>query len=119
MFGLPGVALGTLLPLTCVSVFVFVPAACRRAELPVWTYVRTGVWPTIWPMAPVGVVLWMMRDGIGIHLWSVGSAAVVAGAAYAVIVVSLALDGKTRDWYIRKLTAVLRDTRTIGAPATT
>jgi O-antigen/teichoic acid export membrane protein len=119
MFGLPGVALGTLIPLTFVSLFVFVPAACRRAELPLWTFVRTAVWPTVWPMAPVGAALWMMRDGIGIHLWSIGLAAVAAGAAYGVIVVSLALDGKTRDWYIRKLTAVLRDTRTIGAPATT
>jgi O-antigen/teichoic acid export membrane protein len=119
MFGLPGVALGTLLPLTLVSLFRFVPAACHRAELPLWTFVRTAVWPTVWPMAPVALALWMMRNGIGIHLLSIGLAAVVAGVAYAVILVSLALDGKTRDWYIRKLAAVLRDTRTMSAPATT
>jgi O-antigen/teichoic acid export membrane protein len=119
-FGLPGVALGTLLPVSFVSLFVFVPAACRRAELPVSSFVHASVWPTVWPMIPVAIALWMVREFLGSSLISCGLASVGAGFAYAVLVVVFAIDGETRDWYTRKLIALYHTRgRLINAPLTT
>jgi O-antigen/teichoic acid export membrane protein len=119
-FGLPGVALGTLLPVSFVSLFVFVPAACRRAEVPVSSFVRTAVWPTVWPMIPVGIALWMARGLVGSNLISCGVASVAAGFAYAVLVAVFAIDGETREWYSRKLVALYQTRgRLIRAPLPT
>jgi O-antigen/teichoic acid export membrane protein len=106
LFGLPGVALGTLLPLTAISLFVYVPAACRRAELPLPTFLRTAVWPTLWPMVPVGLALVSLRGAAGAHLTSLGVTAVAAGLAYALLFVGLALGRDARDWYIAKLRSI-------------
>ena len=40
VYGLIGVAIGTLIPMIVIAMFVVFPAACRRVELPVFTVVR-------------------------------------------------------------------------------
>ena len=47
--GLIGVALGTLIPLAAVSIFVLFPAACRRVELGLPEALKTAIFPALWP----------------------------------------------------------------------
>jgi len=56
-FGLTGVAIGTLIPVACTTMFVLFPAACRRVELPVGRALRFAVWPALWPAAVVVTAL--------------------------------------------------------------
>src|SRR5262249_45584574 len=108
MFGLPGVALGTLLPVAVVCLLVYVPAACRRAELPIAVFFRTAIWPTLWPMLPVGLVLAYTRRFGDPRLISIILTAAVAGIAYALLFVGLALGSDARLWYTTKLKSLWR-----------
>jgi O-antigen/teichoic acid export membrane protein len=56
-FGLPGVAVGTLVPIALSSIFVIFPASCRRAGVGVAAAYRHAVWPPLWPAIVVGVLL--------------------------------------------------------------
>src|SRR5687768_13169062 len=53
-YGLIGVAIGTLIPILVISMFVVFPAACRRVDLPVFTVARMSVWPAMWPAIVMG-----------------------------------------------------------------
>jgi len=108
MFGLPGVALGTLLPVAVVCLLVYVPAACHRAELSIALFFRTAVWPTLWPMLPVGLVLAYTRRSGDPRLISIILTAAVAGIAYAMLFVGLALGSDARLWYTTKLKSLWR-----------
>src|SRR5687768_6405582 len=54
VYGLIGVAIGTLIPILVISMFVVFPAACRRVDLPVFTVARMSVWPAMWPAIVMG-----------------------------------------------------------------
>ena len=60
-FGLVGVAIGTLIPITFSAVFIIFPAACRRVQLPVAQALRHAVWPAAWPAVVVGVALFLVH----------------------------------------------------------
>src|SRR5206468_12848196 len=47
--GLPGVAIGTLVPVCLASTLVLFPAGCRRVELPIERALSEAVWPAAWP----------------------------------------------------------------------
>jgi O-antigen/teichoic acid export membrane protein len=106
-FGLVGVALGTLIPVATVGMFINFPAACRYVGLPVTAAVRTAVWPTLWPMVPVGLILVFVRDAVPAQLSFLALEAVAAGLLYAAILIAFALGGEDRDWYLRKLASLL------------
>ncbi len=48
-FGLAGVAIGTLVPVTITAVFVLFPVACRHLAIPTRQAVAEAVWPAVWP----------------------------------------------------------------------
>src|SRR6185295_15757446 len=50
-FGLPGVAIGTLVPVTFTAYFVIFPAGCRRVQLPIAHAFAEAAWPALWPAA--------------------------------------------------------------------
>ncbi len=106
-FGLVGVALGTLIPVATVGMFINFPEACRYVRLPVMRAVRVAVWPTLWPMVPVGVLLGMARQVVPARLPMIAAEAVVAGLLYATILIAFALSPADRDWYIRKLLSLV------------
>jgi O-antigen/teichoic acid export membrane protein len=105
-FGLPGVAVGTLIPIAAASFFVLFPAACRRVGIPVARAVAISVLPALWPAALAGAALYLSR------LISSGTllAVVLQAAAGAVLYLALfvvALGRHNRAVYTTKVKELL------------
>lgn len=110
-YGLIGVALGTLIPLAVISILVLFPAACRRVELPLFETVSKGIWPSVWPIIPVALLLLITRNLVGASLPAVAAQAIIAGALYAIIFLRLAIGRDERGWYFSKIKQLLRRPR--------
>lgn len=110
-FGLMGVAVGTAIPLAAFSVFVLFPAACRRAELDKWEAVRWAVWPAIWPMIPMGMLLALTRGLFADKLLLIGLQAAAAGGVYLLVFLKLAIPHQDREWYESKVRQFIKRPR--------
>ena len=103
-YGLPGVAVGTLVPVALSSMLIVFPAACARAGLPLGQAVRHSVLPALWPAAIVLSAGLLARDAFPSA--SLLSVAVQAGAGvvlYLAIFFRLAIGGADRALYVSKL----------------
>ena len=76
-YGLPGVAIGTLVPVAFSSIFLIFPIACRRVGLSPARAFRHAVWPATWPALIVGLAV------AGIHRSSPAAPTVVVLAEAA------------------------------------
>jgi O-antigen/teichoic acid export membrane protein len=106
-YGLQGVALGTLIPLSLVSILVLFPAACRRAGVPVGKAFASGVWPAIWPAIFMAGFLSLSRKFLAPGFVSTAVQAVSAGLIYAVLFLALAIGSTERNWYLAKIRQVI------------
>jgi O-antigen/teichoic acid export membrane protein len=106
-YGLQGVAAGTLIPLSLVSIFVLFPAACRRAEVPIGHALIRGIWPAIWPAVFMGVFLVTSRRFFETGFVSLAMQAVSAGFIYAALFLLLAIGRSERGWYLSKIRKVI------------
>jgi O-antigen/teichoic acid export membrane protein len=105
--GLAGIALGTLIPVAIACIFVLIPKACRRADLPLATMIHRAIWPALWPAVPAAVAVLGARAAFtGLFAVLAGSAA--GGLVYAVLFVAVAIDYSERQRYVRIATAVFR-----------
>lgn len=100
--GLVGEAWGTLIPLAAVSMFVAVPAACRRTGLPVGRFVARAVAPALWPALGVSALLLVARPYVPVRLFAVGVVSAAAAAVYVVVFALTAVDANLRRQYIRR-----------------
>jgi O-antigen/teichoic acid export membrane protein len=107
-FGLIGVTLGTLIPMTLINVFVIFPAACRRIELPLGRAFRFAIWPALWPAVLPCLALASARGLIGNNPVSIVGSAVLAGLAYAALFLGLAIRQSERVWYFEKVRGLIR-----------
>lgn len=108
VYGLIGVAIGTLIPMIVFSMFVVFPAACRRLEMPVFTVLRKSVWPATWPAMIMGLFIALTRGGIE-GSWSLlVLQSLVAAAIYAGLFLSFAINRNERDWYINKIKEIFK-----------
>jgi O-antigen/teichoic acid export membrane protein len=107
-YGLVGVAIGTLIPMIVISLFIVFPAACRRVELSPFRIIRKSVWPVLWPAAVMAAALLALRslnrDGWGFLLLQV----VFGGAVYSTLFLVLAISREERQWYLGIAREVLR-----------
>ena len=62
--GLIGVALGTLIAVASVSIFVLFPAACRRVKLSTREALKTAILPPLWPLVVMASFLAITRNVI-------------------------------------------------------
>ena len=106
-FGLIGVAVGTLIPLAVVSIFVLFPAACRRVDLSLTKAMTQAVWPALWPVVPMALLLALTRNLVGASLSFILVQAVGAGALYALVFLWLAIGREERTWYFDKIKRIL------------
>ncbi len=110
IYGLIGVAVGTLIPMIVLSMFVVFPAACRRVELPVFTVIRRSVWPAVWPALVMAAFIVFFKRGRPEGDWSwraLVMQAFVAAAIYALLFL-VAIDRNERDWYFNKIKEVFK-----------
>ncbi len=105
--GLPGVALGTLVPIAISSMFVLFPAGCRRVGLTVPQALMKTVWPAVWPAAVMAVFILGTVPFVPDHL--IGHAFELAGAAlvYAVVFLAFGINARERRFYLAKALDVI------------
>lgn len=102
-YGLVGVAFGTLIPLSAVSMFVLFPAACRRAKISVASALGNAVWPPVWPAICMVVFLAVTRRFAGGGAASISLQGIAAGILYTALFLFLAIGRSERDWYLSKV----------------
>ena len=107
-YGLIGVALGTLMPLAAVSIFVLFPAACRRTGIPVSQALSAAVWPAVWPTGLVACLLIVTRNLLSASPATIVLQAALASLAYASLFLGLAVPSGERRWYLDKGRLLLR-----------
>lgn len=116
-YGLIGVAIGTLIPMVVFSMFVVVPAACRRVKLSRWTLFRQSIWPAVWPaLVMAGFILLARRHSDSSWSWLMVQA-ILATGIYAGLFLRFAISRDERDWYFNKLKEVFRRSSVPKTPA--
>jgi O-antigen/teichoic acid export membrane protein len=116
-FGLIGQALGTLLPVMVSSIFLVWPAACRRVGLTVADAFRLAVWPALWPVAVMTLVVLPLRDAMPARLWSVALCGGAGTLCYAMTFLAFAVNREERRSYIAKASELVRARRRVAAAA--
>jgi O-antigen/teichoic acid export membrane protein len=101
-FGLTGVALGTLAPVTVAATFVVFPAACRRVQLPGRRALVEAVWPAVWPAAAMAAYVVATRPLIGQSLVAVGAEMIAAVCVYAITFLMFGISAAERRFYLSK-----------------
>jgi hypothetical protein len=94
-----------------------VPKACRRAELPIASFVRWAVWPALWPAIPAAAAV------LAVRAVAPGLASVILGAAagvlgYALAFLGVAVGGEDRRWYLARALDTFRGPRAARPRAT-
>ena len=107
VFGLPGVALGTLVPICIASTLVLFPAGCRRVELPLGRALTEAVWPALWPAAVMTLFVLATRAMVPATLVGVGTEMAAACVVYAIVFVAFAIDTTERRFYLAKAAELL------------
>jgi O-antigen/teichoic acid export membrane protein len=102
-FGLIGVAVGTLVPISVLAMFVLFPAGCRHVQLSVWRGFVEGVWPAAWPAAVMGGYVTVTRSLVGDSLVGVGAEMVAAVCVYAAAFLLVGVGRSERRFYMSKL----------------
>jgi O-antigen/teichoic acid export membrane protein len=106
-YGLQGVAVGTLVPLSLISIFVLFPAACRRANVAIGHAFGTGVWPALWPTLFMLAFLVFTRRIMEQRFISILLQATGAALIYSLLFLSLAIGRTERDWYVAKIRQII------------
>lgn len=108
--GLPGVAIGTLVPVACAACFVLFPAACRRVDLPVAHTLRFSVWPAAWPAAAMAAIIWAGAPVAGPHLYRLALLLIASGLVYQALFFGFAISPSERQFYWSKARELVRRT---------
>jgi O-antigen/teichoic acid export membrane protein len=102
-FGLPGVAVATLIPVVLRGTTVILPMACRRVGLPLLRFLRSAIWPALWPAVLTLGGLVLLRDTASASFWAAVLKGAVVGAIYAVLFLGVAVGREDRLRYLGKL----------------
>lgn len=103
-FGLIGVALGTVIPVSIMATAVVFPAACRTLHLSTWSGYRQIVWPAVWPAAIVMLLVAETRFAVPVRILAVLAHVGVGALAYAGLFFAGGLDREERQWIVTKVT---------------
>ena len=109
-YGLIGQAFGTLVPIAFV-------AACRRVGVSVGSAFRTAVWPTLWPIAVMSLVIVPIAGMLPARLWAVAIAAAAGGLSYAATFLAFAVKRDERRAYLAKASELTWVRRRVAAAA--
>jgi len=116
-YGLVGQAYGTLVPVAVTSVAILWPAACRRVGISTAEAFRRAVWPTLWPVMAMAVVVIPLRNAFPAHLYSVALIGAAGAICYFVVFLAFAVNRHERDLYVAKASEIVRSRRRVPAAA--
>jgi len=102
-WGLPGVAIATLLPVTARAVLVVIPVACARVGMSLRAFFATAVWPAVWPALVVLAGLAIVRNPASTSLFYALLEGAIGGLIYAILFVGVAVGPRDRTRYLGKL----------------
>jgi O-antigen/teichoic acid export membrane protein len=106
-YGLIGQAMGTLLPVAFSAAFILWPAACRRVNVSLFASFREAVWPTLWPIVAMALVVVPLRHALPARLWAVALAGAAGAVIYLITFVALAVTRSERQMYIGKINSLI------------
>jgi O-antigen/teichoic acid export membrane protein len=101
--GLLGNAIGTLIPVTFSAFLLLFPAACRRTNVSLYDGWRFAVWPALWPVLPVTLMLIGLRPYVPASLAAIAAFSAAGALVYVALFITLALGTRERDLYLRKV----------------
>jgi O-antigen/teichoic acid export membrane protein len=106
VWGLTGVAVGTLVPIAFAAFVIVQPAACRRVGLPLRTALMRSVVPALWPAVVTGAALTLTRGLSSVTLPAVLAQSVFGGVLYFALFF-LAIGSRDRALYATKVHELL------------
>jgi len=109
LWGLPGVAIATLIPISIRATGIIIPVACRRVGLSLARFARTAVWPAVWPACITLGLLTMVRQAGGDSLGHAVLLGGVFGLLYAALFLGVAISRTDRERYLGKLRSIARN----------
>jgi O-antigen/teichoic acid export membrane protein len=96
VWGLVGVAIGTLIPIAFSALVILYPAACRRVALPLGSVIAHAVFPALWPSAVAGAVLALTRQVVPATVLGVITQVALCGIVYlALFIVAIGPHDRT------------------------
>jgi len=118
-YGLIGQAMGTFVPVALSSVFILWPAACRRVGVGVGAAFADAVWPTLWPVVVMAVVVIPIRQALPPRLWAVAVAGGIGTIVYVGTFLAFAVKSNERRLYMEKINELIsaRRRRRVAAAA--
>ena len=109
LWGLPGVAIATLIPVSIRAAGIIIPVACRRVGMSLPRFARTAVWPAVWPACiTLGALMTVRQAGAG----SLGRGVLLGGIfglLYAALFLGVAISRTDRERYLGKLRSIARN----------
>lgn len=112
LWGLIGVAVATLIASLAIDILIVVPRACRACRIPLATYVRRAVVPSVAPTAAMTAVLATLRLALPPgSLLDIGLQLLVAWAVFGAVFWLVAFDREERDVATALLARLRRDAR--------
>ena len=106
-----------MIPVAFTSAVILWPAACRRVGIGTFEAFRTAVWPTLWPVAVMALVVIPIRDAMPIRIFSVALAGAAGALAYLITFLAFAVKRDERRVYVAKAAEILRSRRRVPAAA--
>jgi O-antigen/teichoic acid export membrane protein len=105
-YGLEGVALATLIPVSIRAAAVLIPVACSRVAISPARFIWEAVWPAAWPAAVVLGGLALVRDSGATSLLQAVMTGGVVAACYVLLFLGIAIGREDRTRYIGKLRSI-------------
>jgi O-antigen/teichoic acid export membrane protein len=107
-WGIPGVAVGTAVPvfISC-AVFIF-PRACRQVGLTLFSAYRSIVWPAVWPAFIALALLASTRHLVPVRLTFVLAHLASGGLVYAALFFRFGLSRPERTWMTEAVAQLFR-----------
>jgi O-antigen/teichoic acid export membrane protein len=98
IWGLVGVAVGTIIPVLICAAIIFWKA-CTSVELGTWQGARQIVWPAVWPALAVFALHAWTRDALPPGLLPVLARLTFGGLLYVGLFVLMGVDQEERRWF--------------------
>lgn len=115
-FGLLGVAVGTLIPVTIGSSAVLFPAGCRRLDVSLARAWREALWPALWPATVMTAFMVLTRAAIPPSLVFVVLHTVAGMLVYALTFGFLAVRPQERRFFVSRLLQLVGSRRAVPVP---